>query len=239
MKLWITDDTNTKRELHWRWLTKEDMPAISQLEDRVEAHLDDPSLYRRDPLENILHSITRGAGCVGGFVEKELVALRYINYPKDYQLAEGIIGAEHFSKVLHMESMVVDPRFRGNALQLKSFHYMLAHLPASVPFLFSTVSPFNIPSLKSVFRYGSVMLDLRKMYPDAENPEGVLRYIGARGLVLACDDEVERVSREAIAEQQALFKTGYAATGMTDDNKIRFQRILCTAVPLWPGGENA
>lgn len=239
MKLIIQDRNKNRKELNWRWLAPEDMDAIRHLEDRIEEAMEDPTLYVREKEAYILTAMKIGAGCIGGFVDGQLVALRFVSYPQEYNLGEGIIAKEHLDSVLHMETMIVDPDYRGNGLQVKSFYYMLAHLPEEVKFLFSTVSPYNLPSLKSVFKYGSVMVDVRFMYSTDEEPDGVLRYVAVRGLVQELDEKKVIVPREDYQKQQAYFQKGYVATGLLNDQQVRFQKALRTVVPLCPRKERA
>lgn len=232
MQLTVRKSNGEVKTLDWHWLQPEQIDEMMALEDRVVESAQDPSLYRRESADTILASMKDGAGCIGGFVDGQLIGVRYVSYPSDYDLSEGIIEKENSRQVLHMETMIVDPDFRGNALQVKSFYYLLAHLPREVEFLFSTVSPFNLPSLKSVFKYGSRMVDLRLMYPTDEEPEGVLRYIGARGLVLDLAEERTEAALDDIETQQALFRDGQVATGLKDDETVVFQKVIRSAVPL-------
>lgn len=232
MKPTVRNQKNEIKELAWRWLTPTDLPRIHRLNAVIGEHLEDKSWYQEDEDEDFLRAMAEGTGCIGGFVEEELICMRFVSYPAETNLAKNIIDAKYWDGVLHLETTLVHPDYRGNALQVRSFYYLLAHLPGHVRYLFNTVSPYNLPSLKSTFKYDSMVVDLRCLYPSPEDPDGVLRYVGVRGLVEELDPAVVKVAGDDIERQRELFRAGYVGTGLSEDQWVHFQKVLRTAVPM-------
>ncbi|AOT70811.1 GNAT family N-acetyltransferase [Geosporobacter ferrireducens] len=151
---------------------------------------------------------------IGVFSEGKLIAYRNISFPKpdsDYNLGrECNIPEEELGKVSILEATVVHPQYRGNRLQARLLKHTIPLLESLGYYhVFSTISPYNYPSLKNVMDTGLVIRDLKNR---SGVYEGKLRFLLARDLRKPSRiDFVEQVvfSNRDIEKQQQLLQQGF------------------------------
>lgn len=157
-------------------------------------------------------AILDGAGlAVGVRVGGGLVAfctalfpgLRSDNLGRDLELTEAALA-----QVAHLEAAAVHPDYRGNGLQKKIAGFLLDQIREAKQwrYVMNTVSPVNIPSLKTTLALGLLIIKLKVKY------NGVLRYIFCLDLVKPVSIDVRSVIRvfaQDTSRQAELLGNGY------------------------------
>lgn len=189
---------------------------VLALQAFVSNSLDNEETFVADSREFMLEEILapdRGR-MIGVFAEGKLIAYRNISFPKpdsDYNLGrETDLPEDERSKVSILEATVVHPQYRGNRLQARLLKHTIPLIEELGYFhVFSTISPYNYPSLKNVMDADLVIRDLKcrgGVY------EGKLRFLLARDLRKPYNiDLIEKIvlSNSDIEKQQALLKKGF------------------------------
>lgn len=141
---------------------------VAKLEDAEKIHgimvtvyeeLENKELYICDDLEFVKANMEENGFCIVAYDCKGNIAGTFlIRYPGD---AEDNLGRDlNFSvaeqkRVVHMESAVVLPEYRGNHLQSKMLQYGEAFIDKEkYQYLMATVSPDNPASYKSLEKNG-------------------------------------------------------------------------------------
>ena len=125
----------------------------------VYEELENKELYICDDLEFVKANMEENGFCIVAYDCKGNIAGTFlIRYPGD---AEDNLGRDlNFSvaeqkRVVHMESAVVLPEYRGNHLQSKMLQYGEAFIDKEkYQYLMATVSPDNPASYKSLEKNG-------------------------------------------------------------------------------------
>ena len=182
---------------------------VSSTLENVQTFVADSEAFMR---EEIL-APERGK-MIGVFVEGKLIAYRNISFPKpdsDYNLGrETDLPEDELNKVSILEATVVHPQYRGNRLQARLLKHTIPLIDELGYFhVFSTISPYNYPSLKNVMDSDLVIRDLRSrggVY------EGRWRFLLARDLrkpyPIDLTEEIIVLNGD-IEKQQALLKKGF------------------------------
>ncbi|BAC12527.1 hypothetical protein [Oceanobacillus iheyensis HTE831] len=197
-----------------RYLTKEDLPVITQLQEIVIEDLIDKD--RLEPLseEEFLTILAEDKLMIGVFDQKKLIGFRAFLNPKNDE--EGLgkdIGLleSEYPRIVYSEISNVHPDYRGNGLQTfmgkswinsldeRDFRYILA-----------TVAPFNIASLKDKFALGMRIYQLKNKYG------GKLRYIFCKDLRTNDNQIIDMVTIEMddTQKQQHYLSDGYVGVKM-------------------------
>lgn len=138
---------------------EEDAEQISALMKEVYERLEDRSLYVCDGIDYVKRHIRdEGFIVIAGTPDGKPVGSLLVRYPR---LQEDNLGRdlgfseEELPKVVHMESAVVLPEYRGNALQSRMLTYAEEQIDKRkyVHFL-ATVSPDNPASYKTFEKHG-------------------------------------------------------------------------------------
>ena len=212
-----------------RLLSEADLPQIMALQEKVISSMD-----RNDycvPLSEKEHlEMLDGRGeAVGVFIGARLVALCGILFPGDSEnnmAYELNFSPEKLHSVAQLEISLVHPGFQGNDLQQKMAGFLVerAKNNQQYRYIFTTVSPYNYPSLQTVTTLGLFIAKVCKKY------FGWDRYVVFRDFQKPIElDTVYAiaVSNIALEEQQALLECGYLGFSLLkgeDDIKVLFAR---------------
>ncbi len=147
----------------------EDAEQMHLIMKNVYNELDDQSLYVCDDLDFVRQHIeNEGLAVVTKNENDQIVGCFIVRYPgksddnlgRDLELAE-----DDWSRVVHMESCVVLPQYRGNNLQYKMLKYAENLIDTSKKNIFlATVSPENPSSYKSFEKNGYSLEMTKKKY---------------------------------------------------------------------------
>ena len=148
-----------KEEIMLRKAQIEDAESIHNIMQRVYDLLDDKSIYVCDDLEYVVEHIEKkGLGVVAYNINKEIIASFILRFPKDSEdnLGRDInLPEEELDKVVHMETAVVLPEYRGSGLQKKMLDYAEKLIDVNKYNVFlATVSPKNPASFKTFEKAG-------------------------------------------------------------------------------------
>ena len=149
---------------------------IATLMQRVHDNMEHPEWYICDD-ENYVRAQLSGGGC--GVVIKDdgvIIASCICRFPGDSPDNLGRdIGVSELSRVVHMETIVVDVAYRGLRLQQQMLTFAESLLPPDSICL-ATVHPDNIASWKSFEKLGYTCVCTKLKYG------GVLRRIYRKDL---------------------------------------------------------
>lgn len=136
-----------------------DAEQIHALMRYVYEGLEDKSLYVCDDLAFVRsHIAEHGFAVMACAKEGQLAAALICRYPME---AEDNLGRElglsgsELLRVMHMESAVAAPAYRGNGLQCQMIRYAERHIDAAgIHYLMATTAPDNPPSCRSLEKCG-------------------------------------------------------------------------------------
>lgn len=199
-------------EYRMRLVSKQELNQVIELQDYVYENLPNKQVLVTDTREEILEDMDWGAQVIGVYNSKgQLICYRYFSFPayrkKNMGKYIGIDDSE-FGAVVHLETTIVHPDYRGNDLQNRTLKQALK-ISASMGchHLICTVSPFNFYSLYNIMKNGLKIKALRKMYQ-----EGYLRFILHRNLhqdLYFEQNDIIRSKFDDISSSTNLINEGY------------------------------
>ncbi|MFC5604594.1 hypothetical protein [Sporosarcina koreensis] len=215
------------QEVAIRNLDHNNLEQIMDLQEKVIASLDVSSFLQ--PLsEEEFNFILNGSGSmIGAFHGERLIAFRAMLEPEidEHHLGKdaGLRDVE-LPSVLYSEVTNVDPEYRGNSLQRILGELLMRNIDKSRHrYVFATVAPFNIASLKDKFALGMHIISLKKKYGN------LLRYTLMKDLL--ADEETGTlaitVDMSDIMKQQSLLEDGWIGVGQEEVDgtwEVKFQK---------------
>jgi ribosomal protein S18 acetylase RimI-like enzyme len=156
----------------------------------------------------------------------KLISYRYIGFPgKDSRnLGYDInLPKDELDSVVHLETTVVKPIYRGNNLQSLTLEIATELVKEEgYKHLLCTVSPYNFFSLYNVMKNGLKIKKLKKKYARTENEEGMWRFILHRDLKNPYSNPVDLVvSKWAnLEKQKELIEDGYIGFEIFKDTRL-------------------
>ena len=159
-----------------RIATSSDAIEIWQMMDSCRRQLENQSYFICDNQYYVTDVLTTtGFGVVACDFSGKIVGNLLIKYPG---MEEENLGYDlsfdftQLAKVVHMDSCSVLPEARGNGLEGRLLKYAENLIdPTRYTYLLATVSPDNIPSMKTLTKLGYEVMMTKEKY------EGVLRNI--------------------------------------------------------------
>ena len=212
MKRVMLKDGNT---LPVEKLTMDELPEIRELQTKVIAHLPEKDFLQ--PLtDDEFTYILRGKGLLVGVRSKNrLIAFRALLDPgndPEHLGEDAGISKEEWSSVLYSEITNVDPDFQGHGLQRQLGQIVMDTVDSNrYRYMCTTVSPYNIASMKDKFALGLYIVALNVKY------ETLTRYIMMKDLkvdVQVTEEAPIVLSMGATEEQQRVLKDGWIGTRM-------------------------
>lgn len=146
-----------------------DAKKIHEIMFLTQKALEDKTLYVCDDLEYVeSHIEKQGFAVVACTKDETIVGSFLFRYPK---LEEDNLGRdigmkeEELEQVVHMESAVVLPEYRGNHLQEQMLHYGEALIDKNqYHYFMATVSPNNPASYLTFEKCGYQLIKTKKKY---------------------------------------------------------------------------
>lgn len=215
------------QEVIIRNLAKKDLPTIMDLQEQVIASLTVSSFLQPLSEEEFLFILEGNGSMIGAFHDDRLIAFRAMLEPEidEHHLGKDAgLSASELPTVLYSEVTNVDPAYRGNSLQRILGELLMEDIDRDRHrYVFATVAPFNIASLKDKFSLGMHIISLEKKYGN------LLRYtlmidlyenkkIGALTVMADMSD---------IMQQQSLLEDGWTGVGLEEEDgtwKVKFQK---------------
>ena len=223
-----TKDLSIPEKYSMRFISIEELSGVVALENYVFDNLPNKNVLFKDSFDEMHEDMAAGAKILGVFNEAgDLIAYRYISFPgiSRKNLAYDIsLPKSQMDKVVHLETTVVHPDYRGNALQSITLQHA-ASMVGNMGYrhLLCTVSPQNLFSLYNIMKNGLKIKALRKKYHSSENPEGLWRFILHRDMAIAryekpIDSYILKL--EDLDEQKNLIDRGYIGFNIFRENRL-------------------
>lgn len=165
----------------------EQADEIYQLMQTVYNQLDNKSLYVCDTPEYVkAHIEDMGFTVIASNEDSEMVACFMVRYPgqEEDNLGRDLgLNQEELNRVVHMESAVVLPEYRGRGLQRAMLKYAEERIDQSkYRYLMATVSPDNPHSYHSLEKSGYELKLTKEKYG------GFMRRIYMKILTIHCSE---------------------------------------------------
>lgn len=213
-------------EYYMRLIYPNELRYAVDLENYVYDNLPDKQVLYKDSYEEMFDDMKSGAKIIGVFNESnKMVAYRYIGFPgnSSKNLAYDInLPESEMDKVVHLETTLVHPDYRGNSLQSVTLqHAAVMVKDLGYKHLLCTVSPFNFFSLYNIMKNGLKIKALKKKY-GSDGDDGLWRFIlhkdmEHRYFEKLIDSHVSKLDN--IDEQKSLIDNGYIGFNIFKDNK--------------------
>lgn len=182
------DEKTAKDEYVMRLITKEELRDAIALQKYVYEKLPNKQVLYMDSYEEMYDDMKQGAKVIGVFNRAgEIIAYRYIGFPgiSSKNLGNDInMPRQELSKVVHLETTVVHPDYRGNSLQSMTLQQAIPMVKdLGYNHLLCTVSPQNVYSLFNIMKNGLRIKALKKKYgKETDGSDGMWRFILHRNL---------------------------------------------------------
>lgn len=214
-----------------RVLDKSDVPELMQLQSDLIAAMEKKDLYVPISEEEMLLLLKGDGEALGLFINKKMYAacsLLWRVEDKNNMARELNFSAEELTRVAQLELSLVDLDLRGHRLQYKMATILAerARLRHTPRYLFTTVSPFNYPSIETITDMGLQIARLCKMY------YGWDRYVVYRDFIDPVKLDTSNpviVRNTSFAEQEELLNNGYRGFSQFRDQegiKILYARMV-------------
>ncbi|MFS0688409.1 GNAT family N-acetyltransferase [Sporosarcina sp. 179-K 8C2 HS] len=210
-----------------RSLAENDLEEIMDLQEKVIASLTVTSFLQPLSEEEFSFILNGNGSMIGAFHADRLIAFRAMLEPEidEHHLGKdaGLPDSE-LPSVLYSEITNVDPEYRGNSLQRILGEILMENVDTERHrYVFTTVAPFNIASLKDKFALGMHIISLEKKYGN------LLRYTLMKDL--RAPEKLGNlnvvVDMSDVMEQQSLLNDGWIGVGLEEDDgtwKVKFQK---------------
>jgi ribosomal protein S18 acetylase RimI-like enzyme len=153
--------------LEYRTITPEDLEDVLELQNMVYEDLENKEVLETIEAEEFSEMIEQGF-IIGMFKGDDLKAVRAMYIPPvddpEHLAADG--GVEQREEVIYSEITFIHPDERGQGLQTKLGRELIKKVKDDGRFnyVFTTVMPTNLPSLKDKLRLGFKIVNTRYMY---------------------------------------------------------------------------
>lgn len=234
-----SNEKTSKEEYVMRLINTEELRDAIALQKYVYEQLPNKQVLYMDSYEEMYDDMKQGAKVIGVFNKSgEIIAYRYIGFPgiSPRNLGNDINMPGHeLSKVVHLETTVVHPDYRGNSLQdltLQQAIPMVKDLGYS--HLLCTVSPQNPYSLFNIMKNGLRIKALKKKYgTEKDGSDGMWRFILHRNLKpidVRHTGQLLSIPLGNLEEQGKLIDKGFVGLWMFKESKllnyVRFEDAL-------------
>ena len=193
-------------------LTIADLQELKKLQTKVIETLPEKNFLQPLTDEEFIYILSGNGVLIGVKLEEKLIAFRAMLDPGDdpEHLGKDVgVPNSEWSSILYSEITNVDPAFQGNGLQRQLGHIIMETVDAhKYRYICTTVSPYNIASIKDKFGLGLSIRALTVKY------KTLIRYVMMKELTheICVEEDSILVSMGATEEQQQLLKTGYIGT---------------------------
>ena len=236
-----TNNTKDIEECSIQLLDISRLSEVVELEHKIYEELENKDILYVDSYDDMYYELTNGGKLFGVLNSKdEIIAYRYISIPGKNKNNMGYdIGLpyDQLNKVIHLETTVVDPAYRGNGLQdltLKIVSDMAKK--QGYRHLLCTVSPYNFYSLYNIMKNGLKIKSLMKKYGSAEDGhDGTWRFILHSDLEKKFSNPIDVViSKWAnLGLQKELIDNGYIGFKLSKETRqLNYMKFEDTAIEI-------
>jgi GNAT superfamily N-acetyltransferase len=222
-----------------RLIVQQELEEVVALQELVYSKLPNKQVLYMDSYDEMLTDMKLGAKIVGVFNQnQDLIAYRYVGFPgyDDKNLGYDInLPQKELGKVVHLETTVVHPDYRGNGLQSLTLQQMIPVVKEmGYKHMLCTVSPQNYFSLFNIMKNGLKIKALKRKYGDVNSgKDGLWRFILHRNLEpvsLLNPRELLKTSISDLEKQEKLIKEGFIGYWLFTESKelsyVRFDGAL-------------
>jgi ribosomal protein S18 acetylase RimI-like enzyme len=210
-------------------LGKDRLREVIELQQHVYDKLPNKDVLYMDSYYEMLEDMDAGAKIIGVQNEKNrIIAYRYIAFPGKTKRNLGYdinLFEEEMNKVVHLETTVVDPNYRGNNLQSLTLEAAKKIVLADgYEHFLCTVSPHNFYSLYNIMKSGLMIKALKKKYGSAEaGDDGLWRFIlhsdiKKQSILNPVDLVISKWAN--LDKQKELIDQGYIGSELCKDNRV-------------------
>jgi len=181
-------------------LDREEIDLMISLQNEVYNTLQSKSLLMIDTKEDIEFFLTQGGVILGVFnADDELIAYRntsipgpsFLNLGRDIGLIDDAL-----LNVIHLESTIVHPDYRGNHLQIELFNIFSSLSNLEDKHLLCTIAPENIISLHNILSLGFTIQNIKiKQTSDNKKYLRFILYKGPNHTSIDLEDQKEILSK--------------------------------------------
>lgn len=218
-----------------RLIHEEGLQEVVDLENYVYSQLPNKQVLYVDSYDEMLADMRQGAKIIGVYNRKqELIAYRYVGFPglSEKNLGNDIhLPKKELNQVVHLETTVVRPDYRGNALQSLTLQQIIPIVKSyGYRHLLCTVSPQNPYSLFNIMNNGLKIKSLKRKYAtDKDGKDGLWRFILHKDLEpqkVTKADSLFKIHLGDLEKQENLINDGFIGYWMFKDsmelNYVRF-----------------
>lgn len=203
------------------------LSKIMALNDYIFSRLEDATMCVPLSMGEWQHVLSGNGIVLGVFVETQLIGVRTTLFPYDGEENLGRymnFSKEQLLKVVHLETTLIHPDFRGNHLQKRMIKITLELLQTTHRYchLFITVSPFNIASIKSVMSFNIPIVKLESMYGGCQRY--IFYYDLSKSLVVDYKEKIT-VQNTDLMYQKDLLNQGYQGFKFIENNQNQFSIV--------------
>lgn len=214
----------------YKWMEKEDLDIVMDFVDEVYETIENKSVYFKEKRENIDKILDDGGTIIGVYDGDTLAAIRITSIPDfENNLAFEVDNLEvPEKKVALNKAVIVKKEYRGNNLQNITRDIAVEDMKQKGQTVFmSTVSPENPYSYRNALKEGYVLVELSKIHPTEEHPEGLDRFVTLKSdkVDFQYTGEEKIVSHTNIEKIQKLIDHNYVGVEAVDEDKILFKQI--------------
>ncbi|WP_339251223.1 GNAT family N-acetyltransferase [Sporosarcina sp. FSL W8-0480] len=201
-----------------RTLFSEDLNPIMELQKKVIGALADTSFLQPLSEEEFLTILGGNGAMIGAFHDDKLIGFRAMLKPEidgEHLGLDAGLSKSELPNVLYSEVSSVDPDYRGNGLQQILGKLLLDAIDTQHHrYVFATVAPFNIASLKDKFALGMHIVSLKEKYGT------LLRYTMMKEIGKNVDENQPNiiVDMSDIEKQQSLLSEGWIGVSIEQNN---------------------
>lgn len=197
------------------------------LQDLVYEGLPNKEVLFKDSKREMLEDLYNGALIIGVFNSvDELISYRYVSFPGNSKKNLGndiLLNSRDLDKVVHLETTLVSPEYRGNRLQSLTLNKAIELIePMDMSHVMCTVSPFNLFSLYNIMSAGLNIKALKRKYGESQG-DGMWRFILHKDLSRefnTAHQEQHLLRMDSLEEQKLLIDQGYVGHHLIRESKL-------------------
>ena len=216
-----------------RLVEAREIESVLKLQSLVYDGLANKEILYKDTKLEMLEDLSQGGMIIGVFNSvEELISYRYISFPGHSKKNLGYdihLDSSQLNKVVHLETTLVSPDYRGNRLQSLTLSKAIDLIePMKMKHLLCTVSPYNIFSLYNIMNAGLSIKALKRKYGDGH--DGVWRFILHKNINAedALDRHFKQLKMDSIQEQKILIEKGYIGYNLIKESQMIQYAMQCS-----------
>ncbi|MFZ5351888.1 MAG: hypothetical protein ACOZCL_04075 [Bacillota bacterium] len=206
-----------------------ELNAVIELQNTVYEQLPNKQVLYRDSYAEMREDLESGAKIIGVYNQQnDLIAYRYFSFPGKNEKNLGYdinMPEDELESVVHLETTVVHPLYRGNDLQSITLQHAVSFVrPMGFKHLLCTVSPQNFYSLYNIMKNGLKIKSLKKKYGvEADQKDGLWRFILHRNLETVYEKnplDILSLKLNELERQRTLIDDGYIGFSIIKESRM-------------------